>query len=90
MTSRVLAVLLALAPLPVLADAPAADGCAATLPADARMIYDAARPNVKPGANVEDELKAAARPLVMGGKLSRSEARPAAEAAGKCLVMLTR
>ncbi|MGQ9367925.1 hypothetical protein [Azospirillum sp. ST 5-10] len=88
MKARYLLTLLAFVPAPALADAAAADNCAAALPADAKMIYDATRPSIAPGVKIADEIRAATRPLVMGGKLSRSDARPAAEAAGKCLAMI--
>lgn len=80
--------ILALTPASALADVAAADACAGSLTAHGKMIYDATKPNIKPGVKVADEIKSATRPLVMGGKLNRSEAQPAAEAAGKCLVMI--
>lgn len=71
-----------------LADVAAADKCAAGLPATSKMIYDSTKPRIKPGVKIADELKSVVRPMVMGGKLGRSEAQEAAEPAGKCLAMI--
>jgi hypothetical protein len=79
---------LTVAPVSAFAAAPEADACAGSLSAHGKMIYDAAKPRIKPGVKIADEIRSAARPLVMGGKLSKSEAQPAAEAAGKCLAMI--
>lgn len=82
------ALALGLAAGPALADVAAADKCAAGLNANSKMIYDATKPRIKPGVTVADELKSAVRPMVMGGKLSRSDAQAAAEPAGKCLALI--
>lgn len=88
MNARLLAVLLILVPGAALADLKAANTCSASLSPQGKMIYDATQPRIKPGVKIADEIKAATRPLVMGGKMSRSEAQPAAEAAGKCLSLI--
>ena len=72
-----------------LADQAAAMSCATGLAPNARMIYDASLPKVKPGVVLKDVLRGAARPLVMSGKINRGEAPAAAEAAGKCLQLLS-
>lgn len=76
---------LALAGAPAAADEAAATACAAGLPAPARAIYDAALPAARAGGDLKGAVTAAAKSLVMGGKLARSEARANAEAAGACL-----
>lgn len=73
------------APGPARADQAAAKACADSLDPKARLVFDETAPKVKPGADVKDALRSAVRPLVMGGKLSRDDARAAAEAAGPCL-----
>jgi hypothetical protein len=70
---------------PSFADRAAADACAAKLPSDAKLIYTAAIGSVTPGTNLPDLVRSKARDLVMGGKLSRDAAQPAAQAAGSCL-----
>lgn len=82
------AALLVALPGAALADLAAANTCAASLNANAKMIYDATRPQIKAGVKISDEVRSATRPLVMGGKMSRADAQPAAEAAGKCLAMI--
>jgi len=70
---------------PSFADRAAADACAAKLPADAKLIYTASIGSVTPSSNLPDLIRGKARDLVMGGKLSRDAAQPAAQAAGPCL-----
>lgn len=79
---------LAIAPATAFAGASEADACAASLTAHGKMIYEAAKPKIKPGAVIADEIRSVARPMVMGGKLSKTEAQWAAEPAGKCLAMI--
>ncbi len=67
------------------ADRAAADRCAAALPPVSKTIYDKSLPGVLGGEKVVDAVTASTRPMVMGGSLSRADARPAAEAAGTCL-----
>ena len=66
---------------PSFADRAAADACASKLPSDAKLIYTASIGSVTPSSNLPDLIRAKARDLVIGGKLSRD----AAQAAGPCL-----
>lgn len=71
-----------------LADRGAADRCAASLPVAGKTLYDRALPAVVVGGAIPDALRSVARGLVMAGSMTRDTARPAAEAAGACLVHL--
>ena len=71
-----------------LADRAAADRCAASLQPAGKALYDASLSEVLGGESVRDALTGNARSMVMGGQLSRSDARPAAEAAAPCLQQL--
>ncbi len=71
-----------------LADRPAADKCAAGLSTDAKTIYTSTAAQVVPGANLRDIITAQTKALVKSGAVPMSSARPAAEAAGKCLAMI--
>ncbi|KMO30751.1 hypothetical protein VQ03_28200 [Methylobacterium tarhaniae] len=62
--------------------------CAAGLPADSKMIYDASIRNMKSLETLRDTVVAETRSLVEAGRLSEAEARPAAEKAGTCLRLL--
>ncbi|WP_336487368.1 hypothetical protein [Methylobacterium nigriterrae] len=66
----------------------AAAHCAAGLPADSRIIYDASIRNMKSLETLRDTVVAQTRSLVEAGKISEADARPAAERAGTCLRML--
>lgn len=70
---------------PSFAGRPEADACAAKLPADAKIIYAETIGSVATASNMQDVVRSKTRSLVMSGKLSRGQARPAAEAAGACL-----
>lgn len=70
---------------PTFANRAAADACAAKLSPDAKAVYAATIGSVKPGVDLTAVVTAKTRDLVMAGKLSRGNARPAAEAAGTCL-----
>ena len=72
---------------PALADKAAGDACAAQLDADGKTIYAASLPSVAAGGDVRSVVTDTTKSLVMGGKVGRANARPAAEAAGKCLVV---
>jgi hypothetical protein len=74
-----------LSAVPAYADRAAADACAAKLPADAKLVYAETIGSTKKGIDMQEMVRSKTRGLVMGGKLSRSAARPAAEAAGTCL-----
>ena len=65
-----------------------AAGCVAGLNGDARRIYDEAAPKLAASTPIRDVVKSVTRGLVMNGQLTRSAARPAAEAAGQCLQLL--
>jgi hypothetical protein len=67
------------------ADRKTADACAAKLSPEAKLVYSATIGAVTTQATLKDTVTSKTRSLVMGGKLSRSAARPAAEAAGACL-----
>jgi hypothetical protein len=73
---------------PARADRLAADRCAAGLPPGSHAIYDQSLPAVLNGQTVRDAVTASARSMVMNGGMARGDARPAAEAAGRCLTML--
>lgn len=73
---------------PALADAASAAKCADGLSPNGKTLYGATAPRIKPDTKIADELRATARPLVMGGTLSRDNAKVAAEEAGKCLALL--
>jgi hypothetical protein len=70
---------------PSFANRAAADACATRLPADAKLIYAATIGTVAPGANLVDNVRTKARELVMAGRIDRSQAQGAAQAAGACL-----
>jgi hypothetical protein len=70
---------------PSLASKAAADACAAQLSPEAKQVYAATIGEVKPGIDLRETVRAKTKGLVIGGKLGRDQARPAAEAAGACL-----
>jgi hypothetical protein len=80
--------ILVLLPAAAFADRQAADTCSATLPKDAAAIYSASVAQISPSANVREIVRNVTRAMVRSGNLSRSDARPAAEAAGACLKLL--
>jgi hypothetical protein len=71
--------------VPSYANRASADACAAKLSPEAKQIYAASIGSVAPGADMQEVVRSKTRALVIGGKISRSAARPAAEAAGVCL-----
>jgi hypothetical protein len=71
--------------VPSYANRASADACAAKLSPEAKQIYAASIGSVAPGADMKEVVRSKTRALVIGGKISRSAARPAAEAAGVCL-----
>ena len=84
-----MALILALAaPGSASADPAAARACAGTLPAEGRMMFEAAAAKVKPGSNLRDVLMSEVRGLVMSGKLSRDIAQKNGPAVGECLKKL--
>lgn len=77
--------LLALSAAPALAGQAEAKSCAAGLDANGAQIFNAALPQVAPGADLKGVVTDVTKSLVMSGKVPRAEARPAAVAAGECL-----
>jgi hypothetical protein len=67
-----------------------ADTCARGLPANSRTVYGASVDEMRPGANNRQVVMETTDKLIIQGKISRNEARPAAEAAGKCLMLLAK
>lgn len=65
-----------------------ADQCAAGLSGDSRTIYDAVAPQAASTGDLRSAITDTTKSLVMSGKVARSSARSAAEAAGTCLAML--
>ncbi|HVT56567.1 MAG TPA: hypothetical protein VHD34_11055 [Xanthobacteraceae bacterium] len=76
---------LSLMAAPSFASRASADACAAKLSPEGKQIYAASIGSVGSGANMKDVVRSKTRALVIGGKISRGAARPAAEAAGACL-----
>lgn len=70
------------------ADQASANKCAAGLSAQGQQIYAASAPQVTPGADLRGIITAQTKSMVMSGAMSRDAAKPAAEAAGKCLKLL--
>jgi len=70
------------------ANTKAARACAAGLAPEARTIYEAAAPSIKPDTVIKDMLPGIVRPMVFAGKVSRRTGRQSARAAGACLVKL--
>ena len=70
------------------ADTKAAQACAAGLAPEAKTIYEAAAPSIKPDTVIKDVLPGIVRPMVFAGKVSRQTGRQSARAAGGCLKML--
>lgn len=76
---------LSLGATPSFASKASADACAAKLSPEAKQVYAASIGSVAPGADMREIVRGKTRSLVIGGKLTRDQARPAAEAAGTCL-----
>lgn len=70
------------------ADRAAADRCAAALSPASKALYEASVAEVLGGETPKDALTGNARAMVMNGSLSRSDARPSAQAAAPCLMQL--
>lgn len=77
--------LLVAAAAPAAADQEAATACASTLSPSGAMIYRNAAPDMRRGSDLREVITEHTRDLVMSGDMTRSQARPAAEAAAKCL-----
>jgi hypothetical protein len=92
MRRRLTAKLLVLisAPFPAMADRAAGDACAAALSPQSQQIYAATvsskpTPDAARGVVVEETKK-----MIRAGALSPLKARSAAEAAGRCLALITK
>ncbi|MFC7399878.1 hypothetical protein ACFQU1_21925 [Chelatococcus sp. GCM10030263] len=70
------------------ADAAGAAACAGKLDKPSRLIYDATAQTAVSSGDLRDLVASKTRSLVMSGQLPRAGAREAAEAAGRCLVLL--
>lgn len=70
------------------ADRAAADRCAAALSPSGKTIYNRSLSDVLTGQSITDVVSSVTRAMVFGGALSVGDARPAAEAAAACLVMV--
>jgi hypothetical protein len=81
----IVAVALPLSAAPSFANRAAADTCSAKLPANSKLIYAATIDSVAPGVDLKEVVRSKTRSLVIDGKVARSEAQAAAEAAGACL-----
>ena len=77
--------MLALGATPGLAGQAEATSCAGGLDANSRMIFNAVLPQVTASTDLRAAVTDATRSLVMGGKIARADAKPAAMAAGECL-----
>jgi len=82
----VIAAALSLSAGPSFADRAAADKCATGLSAESKLIYSASIGSVGPGVDLKDIVRSKTRSLVFAGKVGRSGAQAAAEAAGACLL----
>ncbi|MBX3539603.1 MAG: hypothetical protein KF735_18330 [Chelatococcus sp.] len=71
-----------------LADKASATACAAKLGKPGQIIYNKVAPQAAATADLRGLITDETRSLVMSGQVSRGDARPAAEAAGACLVQL--
>jgi hypothetical protein len=67
-----------------------ADTCAHGLPPNSRAVYGASVDEMRPGANNRQIVMETTDKLLLQGKIAKNEARPAAEAAGKCLMLLAK
>ena len=78
-------IVLVLSPTLAFADKPAADACAAGLPADAKLIYAATAADFPTAADPRGMVRDKTRAMVQAGKIAQGSARDNAMAAGKCL-----
>ncbi len=81
----ILSAVLSLSATPSIASKASADACAAKLSPEAKQVYAASIGSVAPGVDMREVVRGKTRSLVIGGKLTREQAQPAAEAAGACL-----
>lgn len=73
---------------PAMASPAGAAACAAKLGKSAQLIYNAVAPQASGSGDLRGLVTDQTRGLVMSGQISRGDARPAAEAAGRCLEQL--
>lgn len=73
---------------PVWADPKKAQSCAGSLQPESKLIFEQSAADVSAGGDIKSILASKTRALVIGGKVTRSTARPSAEAAGECLKLL--
>ena len=71
--------------IPAVAGQAEAVNCASGLDANGQMIFNAALPQVVPGADLKGVLTTATKSLVKSGQIQRGDAKPAAMAASECL-----
>ncbi len=81
-------ILLAAIPAAASANPASAAACAATLPGEASVIYQATAPDIRPDSNIRDILVKKVRAMVISGQVPRATARSSAVAAGECLRLL--
>jgi hypothetical protein len=86
----VLIALLAALSTPVRADRAAGDACAAGLPPPSQQIYSATVASKPAPAAARGIVVAETKRMVRAGVLSPMKARSAAEAAGRCLALITK
>jgi hypothetical protein len=86
----VIIALLSTLPAPALADRAAGDACAATLPPPSQQIYSATVASKPAPAAARSIVVAETKRMVRAGVLSPLKARSAAEAAGRCLALITK
>lgn len=85
-----IALALMLAPVPAFAGQTEATDCAVNLDDNGKLVFEASIAGVKPGVDLKALVTAKTKQLVMDGKLKRSVAKPAAMAAGDCLILATK
>ena len=68
----------------------AGDACAAKLPAESRLIYDATVRNLGSAASIRDVVTEQTRALVMQGNVQMSTAKTSAEATAPCLELVAK
>lgn len=77
-------------PSPALADRAAGDACAAGLPPPSQQIYSATVASKPAPEAARSIVVAETKRMVRAGVLSPLKARSAAEAAGRCLALITK
>ena|SRR5215469_8570750 len=80
---------IAFAPTAARADTESANACATKLSPDAKSIFDATLPHVRPGADMRSLLTTSTRRLAFSGAIDLGSARASATAAAQCLRLAT-